>query len=745
MALPELQDTSGRLTDCIYFGDPISASVGSGFVATTRTISTTAPLQGGGDLSANRTLSIDSFAGSTAGAVPTSLGGVVTFLRADGAWATPPTFGAAAAGYAPASGGGTTNFLRADGTWQPPAGTGISGLTAGRMTVANSATSITNARILEITGGHQIFSSEAGAAYKSLKITEDTVNAKVSLKPDWYSGISALDSDLSLKAVSGFAGTDAELLVGASRISLIGQMTLPQKTISVVNGDNGSIDPDAVGSPRSWIRLVGPTAPYSISGFLYGIDGIVLVVNNTTTQAWTVKNEDVAVVASTRILTQTGEDVVFPANLSTATFIYSSTDQRWILVASSPPMQHPRTLGYVPYQNSGGDLADSTLFHDGANNRYGFATATPAATLDVNGTFATRKYSQLLSSGLNSDIPAPSGGTMRVTGPVAAFSVGGIAVPAGTDGMRLTIHNVTSRAMTIVHEDASSTAAYRINTLSGRNVVLPARASTVSLFYDVTSSRWLLESSGALVGETATTEVFFNSGGEVVSDSGLTVSGTDTALSLTLGTDVIFSRKDVRQLELGIPNASPKTYVFTGNSSIGGTDSNRHGGSLTIGGGAGTGTGGGGDTILATAYKGTFGNTQNSFMERMVYAARQVTLTESSATTVCDVTIPALGGDGGILYYTIYAADATDTQTRRGNVPWAAVNKAGVLTITLGTPVENVAVSAGTLTVTVTAVDVGSASGTLRFALNAVSSLTQTSLYAWISLQHDGRAMVTTY
>ena len=68
-----------------------------------------------------------------------------------------------------------------------------------------------------------------------------------------------------------------------------------------------------------------------------------------------------------------------------------------------------------------------------------------------------------------------------------------------------------------------------------------------------------------------------------------------------------------------------------------------------------------------------------------------------------------------------------------------------MLTITLGTPVENVAVSAGTLTVTVTAVDVGSASGTLRFALNAVSSLTQTSLYAWISLQHDGRAVVTTY
>lgn len=55
----------------------------------TRTISTTAPLTGGGDLSANRTLAITSFAGSAAGAVPTSPGGTTSFLRADGSWASP--------------------------------------------------------------------------------------------------------------------------------------------------------------------------------------------------------------------------------------------------------------------------------------------------------------------------------------------------------------------------------------------------------------------------------------------------------------------------------------------------------------------------------------------------------------------------------------------------------------------------------------------------------------------------------
>lgn len=61
-----------------------------------RSISTTAPLTGGGDLSANRTLAITAFAGSTPGAVPTSPGGTAVFLRADGTWAAP-------------AGGGTLN------------------------------------------------------------------------------------------------------------------------------------------------------------------------------------------------------------------------------------------------------------------------------------------------------------------------------------------------------------------------------------------------------------------------------------------------------------------------------------------------------------------------------------------------------------------------------------------------------------------------------------------------------------
>ncbi len=65
-----------------------SDSIGGG-VPVGRRIDTLAPLSGGGDLSANRTLSVSQFSSGTSGVVPASGGGTVNFLRADGAWTDP--------------------------------------------------------------------------------------------------------------------------------------------------------------------------------------------------------------------------------------------------------------------------------------------------------------------------------------------------------------------------------------------------------------------------------------------------------------------------------------------------------------------------------------------------------------------------------------------------------------------------------------------------------------------------------
>lgn len=57
-------------------------------VPDSRRIDTTAPLTGGGDLSADRTLAVSDFTSSARGTVPASGGGTANYLRADGSWAT---------------------------------------------------------------------------------------------------------------------------------------------------------------------------------------------------------------------------------------------------------------------------------------------------------------------------------------------------------------------------------------------------------------------------------------------------------------------------------------------------------------------------------------------------------------------------------------------------------------------------------------------------------------------------------
>lgn len=61
----------------------------SGKAPTSRSISTNAPLSGGGDLSADRTLSVATFSNVASGVVPASGGGTANFLRADGTWNAP--------------------------------------------------------------------------------------------------------------------------------------------------------------------------------------------------------------------------------------------------------------------------------------------------------------------------------------------------------------------------------------------------------------------------------------------------------------------------------------------------------------------------------------------------------------------------------------------------------------------------------------------------------------------------------
>jgi len=109
-----------------------SGGGGGGTVPDTRRVNTTAPLQGGGDLSANRTLSISNFAGAGAGAVPGGSGADATkFLNGAGAWAVPAGGGGGGASFGtfasrPAGSDGDTYYatdlgifsIKGGGVWQ---------------------------------------------------------------------------------------------------------------------------------------------------------------------------------------------------------------------------------------------------------------------------------------------------------------------------------------------------------------------------------------------------------------------------------------------------------------------------------------------------------------------------------------------------------------------------------------------------------------------------------------------------
>ena len=99
-----------------------------------------------------------------------------------------------------------------------------------------------------------------------------------------------------------------------------------------------------------------------------------------------------------------------------------------------------------------------------------------------------------LSNGQNDNVANEADATLiKVTGPTAAFSITGIT--QGGRGRILAVRNTTSQAMTIANDHAGSTAANRILTGTGANLVLAASTSIVLLVWDDTATRWILLSA----------------------------------------------------------------------------------------------------------------------------------------------------------------------------------------------------------------------------------------------------------
>jgi hypothetical protein len=101
--------------------------------------------------------------------------------------------------------------------------------------------------------------------------------------------------------------------------------------ITLVNGPNQNVNV----SGKSCIRIVGPTAPFSIGGFINGLGGQWLTVYNSVPQTMTLNHLDPGTTAGWRINSVLGGPINFRANgKSIANLRYFGLEGFWVLIAS---------------------------------------------------------------------------------------------------------------------------------------------------------------------------------------------------------------------------------------------------------------------------------------------------------------------------------------------------------------------------------------------------------------------------
>jgi hypothetical protein len=137
----------------------------------------------------------------------------------------------------------------------------------------------------------------------------------------------------------------------------------------------------------------------------------------------------------------------------------------------------------------------SMSVYNGISVGYQAPSVAPATgmALDAGGAVAFHHGSVTLANGLNSNVTTPAFSFVRFSGPTGAYSLGGLT--GGIDGRIEYLYFTPNQTATIVNEDVSSTAANRIKTLTGADVVLRTTLPAFgTVIYDATTSRWVLVS-----------------------------------------------------------------------------------------------------------------------------------------------------------------------------------------------------------------------------------------------------------
>ena len=218
--------------------------------------------------------------------------------------------------------------------------------------------------------------------------------------------------------------------------------------------------------------------------------------------------------------------------------------------------------GQVAYYAATGSTVIGTTTMYISGGQVGIGTATPLATLTVNGTAAFMLGTDYTSTGTQSDVAINTASTIRYNGGGVATFYG---IVAGTNGQIIHLHNASSSTLTLSNQSASeSTAANKIITGSGSDLAMSSNSSVI-LQYDTSASRWrVIGGSGGTPGGS-TTQVQFNNSGSFGGNANLTWDNTNYRLGVGTATPLVgldLSQKtDAVRLPSGTTGSRPATPV----------------------------------------------------------------------------------------------------------------------------------------------------------------------------------------